>query len=122
MLYLKNYIYLTFHTCESSIFVYLRARNLGFSCNKLLLSLSFTYARANLRLLYFKAENFRGMKNFAVDIEKRRTQNVKKISEPNIEILQFFRYSFVIYTFAFCHKLLFSLILHTQEPNYFYFI
>ena len=35
---------------------------------------------------------------FTFDIQKQRTQNVKKFSEPNIKILHFFRYLFVICT------------------------
>ena len=73
--------------------------SMGFSCNKLLLSLSFKHPRVKLHLLYFKAKNFWKFFGLAADIQKQRTQNVKKICEPEIKVLHFFRYHFVMCTF-----------------------
>ena len=68
---------------------------MGLSCNQLPLSLSLIYPWVKLHLFYFKAK----ILLFQFNIQKQRTQNMKKFSGPNIKILHFVRYLFVIYTF-----------------------
>ena len=89
---------------------------MGFSCNKFLLLLTFKYPSFKLHLLHFKAKSLQ----FYRWHSQKWTQNVKKFSRANINILLFF--------ISFCNLCIlatncyFHVTLHTTSKINFIFI